>query len=230
MAEANKDALPKIDGLPDSRSDSRADNLLNTMRTRTRSGHYIEYNDNEGVEHLTFQHRSGSMVQMQADGSVRFVSQNGKMGFEITGEGYVRVTGAYNIVATGDVTVRAQNLDFHSEKNTTFTVGETFTVLAKNMAASISEKLEMTSGSTSLRSRDNSVFTSGGKLVILGTNKVRVWSATKTSIVGPVVNVTGQTTTYVGQGDDYADNSQTVGVYATGTTTVIGKDRVDINP
>lgn len=222
MAEADKSALPKIDGLPDSRSDSRADNLLNTMRTRTRSGHYIEYNDNEGVEHLTFQHRSGSMVQMQADGSVRFVSQNGKMGFEITGEGYVKVTGAYNIVATGDVTVRAQNLDFHSEKNTTFTVGETFTVLAKNMAASISEKLEMTSGSTSLRSKDNSVFTSGGKLVILGNGKVRMWSATKTSIVGPVVNVTGDSAVDIGTGDDYASD--------TPTTTIIGTSRVDINP
>lgn len=222
MATANKDAQAKIDGLPDSRSDSRADNLLNTMRTRTRSGHYIEYNDNEGAEHLTFQHRAGSMMQMQADGSVRFVSQNGMMGFEITGEGYVKVTGAYNIVATGDVTVRAQNLDFHSEKNTTFTVGETLTIAAKNMATTVSEKYELTSKSTALRSSENSVFTAGGQITVLGAKKVRMWSAIKTSVVGPIVNLTGDTNTYVGTGDDYASD--------TSTTTIIGTSRVDINP
>lgn len=222
MAEADKNSKEKIDGLPDARSDSRADNLLNTIRTRTRSGHLIEYNDNEGAEHLTFQHRTGSMVQMQADGSVRFVSQNGMMGFEIFGEGYVKVTGAYNLIADGDISIRGKNIDIHSDENTTFTVGETLTIAAKNMATTVQGKYEVASGSTTMRSKDNSVFTAGGRIGVLGTGKVRVWSDAKTSIVGPVVNLTGDSATYVGTGDDFAGD--------TSTTTIIGTSRVDINP
>lgn len=181
---SEKEPKEKIDGLPDSREDSRADNILNTTITKTRSGHVLELNDNEGVEHVTLQHRSGSLVQMQPDGSVRFVSQNGMMGFEINGEGYVKVTGAYNIIVDGGATLRADSYDVHVENDLNLTVGGTFAVAAKNMALAISDKYEMTAASASMRTTGNSVFTAGGKYYAGAFEDMRLFSASTTTIVG----------------------------------------------
>lgn len=181
---SEKTPKEKIDGLPDARDDARADNILNTTITKTRSGHVFELNDNEGAEHLTLQHRSGSLVQMQPDGSVRFVSQNGAMGFEINGEGYVKVTGAYNIIVDGGVSLRADSYDVHVENDLNMTVGGTFAVAAKNMALAISDKYEMTAASSSIRTSGNSVFTAGGKFYAGSSDDMRVFSGGTTTIVG----------------------------------------------
>jgi hypothetical protein len=181
---SEKKPKEKIDGLPDAREDSNADNILNTTITKTRSGHILELNDNEGVEHVTLQHRSGSLVQMQADGSVRFVSQNGMMGFEINGEGYMKVTGAYNIIIDGGATLRADSYDVHVENDLNMTVGGTFAVAAKNMALAISDKYELTAASLSLRSSGNSVFTAGGKLYSGSAQDMRMFSGGTATLVG----------------------------------------------
>jgi hypothetical protein len=185
MAQVSeKEPKEKIDGLPDAREDARADNILNTTITKTRSGHVLELNDNEGAEHLTLQHRSGSLVQMQPDGSVRFVSQNGAMGFEINGEGYVKVTGAYNIIVDGGVSLRADSYDVHVENDMNLTVGGTFAVAAKNMAVAISDKYELTAASSSIRTSGNSVFTAGGKFYAGSSEDMRMFSGGTTTIVG----------------------------------------------
>jgi hypothetical protein len=181
---SEKEPKEKIDGLPDAREDSRADNILNTTITKTRSGHVLELNDNEGSEHVTLQHRSGSLVQMQPDGSVRFVSQNGMMGFEINGEGYVKVTGAYNIVVDGGATLRADSYDLHVENDFNMTVGGTFAVAAKNMALAISDKYEMTAASATMRTSGNSAFTAGGKFYVGSSGDLRVFSGETATFVG----------------------------------------------
>lgn len=181
---SEKESKEKIDGLPDAREDSRADNILNTTITKTRSGHVLELNDNEGAEHVTLQHRSGSLVQMQPDGSVRFVSQNGAMGFEINGEGYVKVTGAYNIIVDGGATLRADSYDIHVENDLNMTVGGTFAVAAKNMALAISDKYELTAASASIRTSGNSTFTAGGKFYVGSAGNLRVFSGETATLVG----------------------------------------------
>jgi hypothetical protein len=181
---SEKEPKEKIDGLPDAREDSRADNILNTTITKTRSGHVLELNDNEGSEHVTLQHRSGSLVQMQPDGSVRFVSQNGMMGFEINGEGYVKVTGAYNIVVDGGATLRADSYDLHVENDFNMTVGGTFAVAAKNMALAISDKYELTAASATMRTSGNSAYTAGGKFYAGSAGDLRVFSGETATFVG----------------------------------------------
>lgn len=181
---SEKEPKEKIDGLPDAREDSRADNILNTTITKTRSGHVLELNDNEGVEHVTLQHRSGSLVQMQPDGSVRFVSQNGMMGFEINGEGYVKVTGAYNIIVDGGATLRADSYDVHVENDLNLTVGGTFAVAAKNMALAISEKYELIAQTSSLETSGNSIFTAGKQLYMGSDLDLDIVSGATTTIVG----------------------------------------------
>jgi type VI secretion system secreted protein VgrG len=181
---SEKEPKEKIDGLPDAREDSRADNILNTTITKTRSGHVLELNDNEGAEHVTLQHRSGSLVQMQPDGSVRFVSQNGMMGFEINGEGYVKVTGAYNIIVDGGATLKADSYDLHVENDFNMTVGGTFAVAAKNMALAISDKYELTAKTSSSETSGNSVFTAGHQLYMGSDLDLDIVSGTTTTIVG----------------------------------------------
>ena len=130
----NLEPQETLDGLPDVREDKRTKDLKNLSRTRTRAGHIIEFNDNQGVEHITVQHRSGSLLQMQPDGSVRLVSNGGKMGIEINGEGYVKITGAYNVVVDGGASFKvAKNCDWHVNGDMTMTVDGKFTTIAKSV-------------------------------------------------------------------------------------------------
>ena len=46
-----------------------------TIRLRSPSGNLFEVNDSENHEHVTVQHRSGSMIQMQSDGSWSPISE-----------------------------------------------------------------------------------------------------------------------------------------------------------
>lgn len=181
---SEKNAKEEFDGLGDSREDSGSDNILNKVVTKTRSGHILEFNDNEEAESVTLQHRSGSLVQMQPDGSVRFVSQNGMMGFEINGEGYVKVSGAYNIVVDGAATLKADSYDLHTENDLNMTVGGTMTIAAKNMAVAVSDKFELTAASASLRTVGNSVFTAGGKFYAGASEAMRLWTGGTATLVG----------------------------------------------
>jgi hypothetical protein len=156
MAEAaKKDSEEKINLLTDTRDEKASKNLLHTKIHKSKSGHVDEWNDNEGAEHRTIQHRSGSLIQMQPDGSIRFVSQDGKMGFEINGEGYVKVTGRYTIVADGDVSLRAKNVDFTVAGDMTTTVKGKHTMTAKNMNMVISEKLDIGATDATMKAGEN---------------------------------------------------------------------------
>lgn len=178
MVDANKDTQPKFDGLDDARILPGSDNLLYKSITKTRSGHVLELNDNKGAESITLQHRTGAMMQLQPDGSVRFVSQNGKMGFEINGQGYVKVSGAYDIIADGDYSVRAKNGNMHFTGDLKVTVDGTYSVSAKNMTETIAEKYEITAQNYTLTSVDNSAFIAGGYQYIgSGSDGTRIFTA-----------------------------------------------------
>lgn len=161
MTAANKDTQPKFDGLDDARTLPGSDNLLYKSITKTRSGHVLELNDNKGAESITLQHRTGAMMQLQPDGSVRFVSQNGMMGFEINGQGYVKVSGAYDVIADGDFSVRAKSGNMHFTGDLQLTVDGTYSVSAKNMTQTIGKKFEMTAEDINITSTYNSAFIAG---------------------------------------------------------------------
>lgn len=176
-----------IETLEDSRSLEGADNLLHTYRHKTNSGHTIEYNDNEGVEQITFQHRTGSMIQMQPDGSVRFISQAGKMGFEVNGEGYVRVTGVYNVYVAGDAGFRINgDVDWHVGGDMKVTVDGTYSIAAKNMTTKVAEKFETIADDIAITSASRSIFTSGGRVAVWASEDMLVKS-------GAILTVRGAT-------------------------------------
>lgn len=117
----------------DIRKDSRTHDIHNTWIKKTRSGHVIELNDNKGVEHVTIQHRSGSLIQFQPDGAVVISSSNGQ--FQITyGENRIYVTGARDIVVDGDASLKVKgdyNVTVDGDYNLSIG-GNLTTVVAKN--------------------------------------------------------------------------------------------------
>lgn len=182
---ANKKQQSQITSLPDVRADTKADDLKHTYRYKTLSGHNLEFNDNQGVEHITLQHRSGSMMQMQPDGSVRFVSHNGKMGFEINGEGYVKVTGLYNIQVSGDMGIRVDgDMDWKVGGDMKLTVDGTYSIAAQNMTTKIKSKYELAADNLNLHAATNSVFTSGHKMALWSSSDALVRSDTTLTVIG----------------------------------------------
>lgn len=150
-----KEAEAKISGNPPSKSESH----LNTYRNIDRSGNEIEMCFEEGNEFMRVTHRTGAGVCINPDGSVKLVSQNGKMEFQINGEGMIKVTGKFDLVAK-DVTIRcekaywtAKNLEVNVDENTTFNsksinlnAAEKMDIVAKNMDAKVAENANMTAG------------------------------------------------------------------------------------
>ena len=67
---------------------------------KTRSGHVLMFDDTKDKEHLTFQHRSGSMLQFLPDGAIQSVANKGR--FDTTfGEFRSKVTGAQDTTVDG---------------------------------------------------------------------------------------------------------------------------------
>lgn len=74
---------------------------------RTPSGHSIMIDDTKGAESVTIEHRSGSMIQYQADGTV--VMRNRKNKTEITfGDNKMLITGQYDITVNGGASMKVE--------------------------------------------------------------------------------------------------------------------------
>ena len=65
-----KNTPPKWSGPKDARELPGAGKYPNYYAHKTRSGHVLLMDDSNGAEHVTLQHRSGSMVQFHPDGKV----------------------------------------------------------------------------------------------------------------------------------------------------------------
>lgn len=181
---SNKKVEETFDTLDDARKDESG-KLSDKKRTRTPSGHIIEWSDEKNYEHVTLQHRTGSLLQMQPDGSVRIMSANGKLGIEVNGEGYVKVTGAYNVKVDGDAAFRIEgDVDWHVGGDMRTTVDGTLSFAAKNMTTSIKEKYEMTAQNASIHLADNAVFTAGHKMYLGSTSDMQVKSGEILYVIG----------------------------------------------
>ena len=158
---------------------------------KTSSGHAFILDDTKGSEHVTLQHRSGSMVQFTPDGKITFVSQNGQYNV-VFGENRMIVTGAYDVTVEGsgslsvdkdyDVTVKGNyNVTVHGDMNMTMknlnqTVRGDYHMAAKEMTM----KME---GSSEISSHGTSTFSSDGGLALASTGDSIAMGAGKTIAV-----------------------------------------------
>ena len=178
----------KFSGPEDARKNSKAGKYPNVWSHKTRSGHIFTLDDSNGGEHITLQHRGGSMIQFMPDGAVQFVSHNGQYNF-VFGENRVKITGAYDVTVEGggslkvdgdyDVTVKGHmNYAVGGDINMT---SENFNQLARSRMDVVSDSythkskrnmlLQSTEGSITQTAEKAVTITSQGDSVSLGANK-----------------------------------------------------------
>lgn len=180
MVSPNKEPQPTTEGLP---NNELTEDPKNRVTTRMPDGSFVNWDFTEGKEHVTFQHKSGSSVQMQTDGSVKIVSAAGKMGIEINGEGYMTITGAYNIEVKGGASFRVErNADWWVGGDMNMKVNGTLTTMAKNMNFVTGEKLDIAATDTTLKSANGTKVSAGGAMEIASADGMTITDPTAVRI------------------------------------------------
>lgn len=210
----------KWDTPKDARSESGAGKYPNYWSHKTRSGHTMIFDDSKGAEHITLQHRSGSMFQFKPDGSVMFTSHNGQYNV-VFGEHRMKISGAHDIVVDGAASLRvAKDYNMTINGNINMTAKGDFNITAKNMNQMIRGNLDVQaqnetkkiqgssttqaqgalslqsgSGAASLTSKGDSAFLGGSKAVAIAATggKVAISASGKASIKGADIAMDGGT-------------------------------------
>lgn len=194
----------KWDSCKDARDDPASGIYPNYWTHKTRSGHCFTMDDSKGGEHITMQHRGGSMIQFKPDGCVQFVSHNGQYNM-VFGENRVKITGAYDITVDGGGSLRVEkdynltvggNMNTKIEgdytmtaKNYNATIREDVTIAGKNITAKAGKNvnIDATGGSLSMAGKTDARLTTGGSLSLAGSK-----STALSSDIG-MVFISGQT-------------------------------------
>lgn len=166
---------------------------------KTRSGHVFMMDDTKESEHITFQHRSGTMIQMLPDGSIGIAAQNGMYNI-VFGENRMLITGAYDITVNGggslsvdgdyNVTVKGNyNTTVHGDMNMTVknlnqTVRGNMDVAAKNMSMKVEGNTDLTThGITAIGSDGGLALSStGDSVAVTASKRVAVKSGAETML------------------------------------------------
>jgi hypothetical protein len=191
---------------PDARMDKASHDPRNSYIMGSRSGHVFEFNDNLEAEHITLQHRTGSLIQFHPDGAISITAHKGQFTM-VFGENRMYVTGAYDIVVDGDASLKVKgdyNVNVDGDYNTVVsgnmntTVGKNQNTVvlddqvvhAKNQTTKIAENTEHTTeGKTYIGSHAGmAVVCTGGNAEFASDQKVNLSSGVKTFVqsFGPI--------------------------------------------
>ena len=141
----------------DARKNKQSGQYPNYWVRKTRSGHTLIFDDSQGGEHITLQHRSGSMTQFMPDGAVKHVSHNGQQNI-VFGEHRIWVSGAHDISIEGDASIKCKgNYNATVDGDMNFTAKGGFNITAKSMNQTISEQLDIAAGSKMEKIKNSSV-------------------------------------------------------------------------
>jgi hypothetical protein len=164
-------------GPPDAR-DTGGEYPNYNVIAKTRSGHVIMTDDSKGSEHVTIQHRGGSMIQFMPDGAISIGAQNGMYQI-IFGENRILVTGAQDITVQGAASLSVDgdyNMTVKGNHNTV--VHGDMNVTAKNLNQTIRGNMDTTAkemstnieGSSKITSQGITTIASDGGLSLLSTS------------------------------------------------------------
>ena len=183
---------------------------------QTASGHIIEYDDTNGRERVMIRHRTGSGVEMRADGSVIFSSTNntlrivaanekvivegdgevvynGNLKMRVAGDFDLEVGGDFNVNVTGnkEETIKSSYIESIT-KNKTLTVGENKaeTILGVDTLTVLSDKNEIIKGNYETNVEGIVEIDAGGKLIMSSENK--------TIMTSPNINIAAKNLSVVG--------------------------------
>ena len=212
---------PTWDGPADAREHAGAGKYPNFYAHKTRSGHVLLMDDSKGAEHVTLQHRGGSMVQFHPDGKVAITAQNGQ--YTLTfGENRVKITGAYDVTVAGAASLKIDG-DYNVTvgKDMNMTVQGDINMTGKNInqvargnidiaAKNITSKAQgsyavqadgamqlVSQGSAKVASSTDSLALCGKTMVsvLADVGQIMVRSGTKLSLQSMLGDVAVQTTT-----------------------------------
>lgn len=187
----------------DARAKKEAQDPKNTYQHVTRSGHVFEMNDNAEGEHITLQHRGGSMIQFQPDGKITITSHDG-MYTAVFGENRMYITGAYDIVVDGSASLKVKgdynvtvdgdmNMTVSGDMNTVVgknkndTIGDDHVVIAENQTTKISNNTEHTSEGVTYLGADGGVKVESTSAVVYidAATKMELNSKTGMKLIDP---------------------------------------------
>lgn len=156
---------------------------------KTSSGHVFMMDDTNGSEHVTLQHRGGSMIQFTPDGKITFIAQNGQYNV-VFGENRMLITGAYDVTVEGsgslsvdkdyDVTVKGNyNMVVHGDMNMT----------VNNLNQTIRGNMDMTAKDTTMKMEGSTSISSHGITAIGGDAGLALTSTGDSVAMGAAKNV-----------------------------------------
>lgn len=175
------------DGPEDVRQKEGAGKYPNYYSHKTRSGHCFMMDDSEGSEHVTVQHRSGSMIQIGPDGKLNITSHNGQYNI-VFGENRMLITGAYDITVQGDSSLRVDgdynmsvngNINMNAQGDINFVSKNVNTVARGNIDIQGKNRTEKIEGSITQQAQGAQTIlattgmtmgaTTGGTAIMAGT-------------------------------------------------------------
>lgn len=204
----------------DEPKDARVDGgeYPNYTITKTPSGHVLNMDDTKGKESVTLQHRSGSMIQMHPDGSVRIRTHGTK--YDVTfGDGKMLVTGDMDITVNGGGSLLVEgdyDVTVGGNMNTTVT-GNMETVVAGNMNTVVTGNQDTAvDGNQTTKIAGNTEHTTEGKTYIAGDGGIAIESTAGNTRIASNDNIN------LRAGGTLESESD-------GATTIIGSV-IDLNP
>ena len=188
----NNDALktqPQWTGPEDARKGTGAGTYPNYHEFKTRSGHALIYDDSNGHESITLQHRTGSMIQMMPDGAVQVVSHNGQYNI-VFGENRMMVTGAHDLTVHGTASLMVEgdyNTTIRGSHNTT--VEGDMNITAKNMNTTVRGNIETAAKTMSMKLEGAGMITSQGNMYLGASGDMMVGSTGGSVAIGGAKDV-----------------------------------------
>lgn len=156
----------KWTGPKDARDDKTSGKYPNYWTHKTRSGHIFTMDDSKDGEHITIQHRGGSMFQVKPDGAVQFVSHNGQYNF-VFGENRIKVTGAYDITVEGGGSLKVDgdyNVNVKGDYN--LSTSKDMNITAKNMNQTIRGNMDTQAKNQTTKVEGNIATTAHGGIAL----------------------------------------------------------------
>lgn len=175
---------PKWTGPEDARSKDGAGVYGCHGTWRSTSGHVLTFDDSEGHESVTLQHRSGSMIQFMPDGAVQFVAQNGMYTF-VFGENRVEITGAYDVTVKGGGSLRVDG-DYNTTVlgNHNMTVNGDFNLNAQNFNGQVRGDMDFNIKNMNMKVEGTSTISSHEQTNILCDGGVQLASSGDSVAIG----------------------------------------------
>ena len=151
---------------------------------KTRSGHVWMLDDTKDNEHITMQHRSGSMLQFLPDGAIQTVAHKGQFNM-VFGESRTKITGAQDTTVEGDVSIKAKK-DYNSTVygNQTSSVKGESTMSAKTENKTIAEQSHTVAGEMTTKTKSGYSVQAGGGGTIVSKGGMAIGSTGDAVAIG----------------------------------------------